>query len=115
GGAGGGRGDCGWGVSVQQTGDGGYSVGGQTIDGGSGSACPPLSGRSCALVEKLDSAGKLTWARVYAVSLTGTVIDQIRQTTDGGYIAAGSFTGPNQYTGALILKLDSAGNVQWQK
>jgi len=111
----GGPGDYAYGVSVQQTADGGYILGGQTIDCGSGSTCAPLSGRSCALVEKLDSAGKLTWARVYAVSLTGTVIDQIRQTTDGGYIAAGSFTGPNQYTGALILKLDSAGNVQWQK
>src|SRR5215472_12549805 len=104
------QGDYAYGVSVQQTADGGYIVGGQTIDCGSGSTCPPLSGRSCALVEKLDSAGRLTWARAYAVSLTGTVIDQIRQTTDGGYIAAGSFTGPNQYTGALLLKLDSAGN-----
>src|SRR5215467_11002153 len=111
----GGPGDYAYGVSVQQTADGGYIVGGQTIDCGSGSTCPPLSGRSCALVEKLDPAGKLTWARVYAASLNGSVLDQIRQTTDGGYIAAGSFTGPNQYTGALILKLDSAGNVQWQK
>jgi hypothetical protein len=111
----GGPGDYAYGVSVQQTADGGYIVGGQAVDCGSGSTCAPLSGRSCALVEKLDPAGKLTWARVYAVSLTGTVIDQIWQTTDGGYIAAGSFTGPNQYTGVLILKLDSAGNVQWQE
>src|SRR5690348_15353099 len=45
----------------------------------------------------------------------GSALQQIRQTADGGYIAAGSFTDANQDTGALLLKLDSAGNVQWQK
>jgi hypothetical protein len=108
-------GDYADGVSVQQTADGGYVVAGQAIDCGSGSSCPPLSGRSCALVEKLDPAGRLTWARVYAASLYGSVIDQIRPTADGGYIAAGSFTDSSQDTGALLLKLDSAGTVQWQK
>jgi hypothetical protein len=108
-------GDYADGVSVQQTADGGYIVAGQTIDCGSGTSCPPLSGRSCALVEKLDAAGKLTWARVYAASLYGSVIDQIRQAADGGYIAVGSVTNADQDTGALLLKLDSLGNVQWHK
>src|SRR5262249_52822528 len=45
----------------------------------------------------------------------GSDISQIRQTADGGYIAAGSFTDASQNTGALLLKLDSAGNVQWQQ
>ena len=88
---------------------------GQTIDCGSGTSCPALSGRSCALVEKLDPAGKLTWARVYAASLRGSELNQIQQTADGGYIAVGSITDSRGYTGALILSLDSAGNVQWQK
>src|SRR6516162_5550962 len=108
-------GDYADGVSVQQTADGGYVVAGQAIDCGSGSSCPPLSGRSCALVEKLDPAGKLTWARVYPAGSDGSSINQIRQTADGGYIAVGSFTDASQDTGALLLKLDSAGNVQWQK
>ena len=108
-------GDYADGVSVQQTADGGYVVAGGTIDCGSGSSCPPLSGRSCALVEKLDSAGKLTWARVYQAGPDGSALQQIRQTADGGYIAAGSFTDASQDTGALLLKLDSAGNVQWQR
>src|SRR5215469_693854 len=108
-------GDYADGVSVQQTADGGYVVAGGAIDCGSGSSCPPLSGRSCALVEKLDAAGKLTWARVYAAGPDGSAISQIRQAADGGYIAAGSFTDASQNTGALLLKLDSAGNVQWQK
>jgi hypothetical protein len=108
-------GDYADGVSVQQTSDGGYVVAGGTIDCGSGSSCPPLSGRSCALVEKLDAAGRLTWARVYAAGPDGSAISQIRQAADGGYIAAGSFTDASQNTGALLLKLDSAGNVQWQQ
>src|SRR5262249_2429828 len=103
------------GVSVQQTADGGYVVAGGTIDCGSGTSCPPLSGRSCALAEKLDSAGKLTWARVYQAGPDGSALQQIRQTADGGYIAAGSFTDSSQDTGALLLKLDSAGNIQWQR
>src|SRR5215469_1586035 len=108
-------GDYADGVSVQQTVDGGYVVAGGTIDCGSGSSCPPLSGRSCALVEKLDPAGRLTWARAYAAGPDGSALSQIRQAADGGYIAAGSFTDASQNTGALLLKLDSAGNVQWQK
>jgi hypothetical protein len=108
-------GDYADGVSVQQTADGGYIVAGGTIDCGSGTSCPPLSGRSCALVEKLNSAGGLTWARAYQAGPDGSQISQIRQTADGGYIAAGSFTDSNQDTGALLLKLDSTGNVQWQK
>ena len=108
-------GDYADGVSVQQTADGGYVVAGGTIDCGSGTSCPPLSGRSCALVEKLDSAGKLTWARVYQAGPDGSALQQIRQTADGGYIAAGSFTDASQDTGALLLKLDSTGNVQWQR
>jgi hypothetical protein len=108
-------GDYADGVSVQQTADGGYVVAGGTIDCGSGSSCPPLSGRSCALAEKLDAAGKLTWARAYEAGPDGSSISQIRQTADGGYIAAGAFTDSSQNTGALLLKLDSAGNVQWQK
>jgi hypothetical protein len=108
-------GDYADGVSVQQTADGGYIAAGGTVDCGSGSSCPPLSGRSCALAEKLDPAGKLTWARVYQAGFAGSDIYQIRQTADGGYIAAGVFTDASQDTGALLLKLDGAGNVQWQK
>src|SRR5262249_56895902 len=65
--------------------------------------------------QKLDAAGKLTWARAYQAGFAGSDISQIRQTADGGYIAAGSFTDASQNTGALLLKLDSAGNVQWQQ
>jgi hypothetical protein len=109
-------GDYSVGVSLQQTNNGGYILGGATIGCGSGSSCPPLSGIECAFVEKLDSGGKLVWAYVYAAGSAGSGISQIRQTSDSGFIAVGSATiTAGQPSGALILKLDSQGNVQWQK
>ena len=101
------------GVSVQQTADGGYVVGGGTIGCGSSTVCPLLSGIQCALVERLDATGGLVWARVYSTGATSTAINRIRQTSDGGFIAVGS--AQNDRIGALILKLDSSGNVQWQR
>jgi hypothetical protein len=103
------------GVSVQQTTDGGYVVGGGTIGCGSATICPPSSGIQCALVEKLDSSGRVSWAHVYGAGAAGSAITQIKQTTSGDYIAVGSVTDAAQNTGALILKLDSLGDVQWQR
>jgi hypothetical protein len=103
------------GVSVQQTTDGGYIVGGGTIGCGSSSSCPPTSGIQCAFVEKVGQGGNLLWAYVYPAGAAGSSIRQIRQTSDGGYVAVGTTTDLNQNTGALILKLDSQGIVQWQR
>ena len=99
------------GVAVQQTSDGGYVVAGGTVNCGSGATCAPLGGLQCAMVQKFDAAGRLTWARAY---LPGAGITQIRQTGDGGYIAAGTYTSATD-TGALLLKLTRNGTVQWQR
>lgn len=108
-------GDYADGVWVGQASDGGYVVGGGTVDCGSGTTCPPLSGRSCALVEKLTSAGAVTWARAYAAGPDGSAINQIKQTAGGGYIAVGSVTEASGEPAAMLLKLDSSGKVQWQQ
>jgi hypothetical protein len=107
-----------YGVSLQQTTDGGYVIGGGTIGCGSGTICPFLSGIHCGLIEKLDASGKLVWAQVYSTGKASTAISQIRQTSDGGYVAAGSIHDSSQNTGALsglVLKVDSHGTVQWQR
>ncbi len=54
-----------------------------------------------------------------------TASNAIRQTSDGGFVAAGSTYDSSQNTGAvsalilkvdgLILKVDGQGNVQWQR
>jgi hypothetical protein len=102
-------------VSLQQTSDGGYVLAGGTIGCGSGSECPELTGLQCGLIERLDSAGQIVWARVYSADADGTGFWQIKQTSDGGYVAVGNATDVNHNSGALILKLDSLGNVQWQR
>ncbi len=103
------------GISVHQTADGGYILGGGTVGCGSGADCPSSSGIQCAWVARLDSGGMLVWEHAYSAGSAGSGITQIRPTSDGGYIAAGSATTANYYTGALILKLDSQGGVQWQR
>ncbi len=90
-------------------------IGGGTIDCGSNSSCPELSGQNCALVEKLDSAGQLVWSFAYKAGPHGSDLTAIRQTRDDGYIAVGSATASSDYPGALIIKLSGAGAVQWQR
>jgi hypothetical protein len=108
-------GDYADGVSAQQTSDGGYVVAGGTVGCGSTSVCPSTSGIQCAMVEKLDKLGNVSWSNVYLAGEGGSAITQIKQTSDGGYIAVGSATNNSQSTGALALKLDGVGNLQWER
>ena len=94
--------------SIQQTTDGGYIVAGSTESLGTG-------GKDVYIL-KLNSKGEIEWQRIF----DGGSNDQatsIQQTTDGGYIVAGwteSF-GFGYYTDIYILKLNSKGEVEWQK
>lgn len=93
--------------SIQQTSDGGYIVAGQTASWGAGGFD--------AWVLKLDANGNIQWQKAYGGSGDDDAAS-VAQTADGGYIVAGdtySF-GAGGYD-AWILKLDEAGNIQWQK
>lgn len=93
--------------SVQHTQDGGYAVAGVTGSFGAGSGD--------AWIIKLHPDGAVAWQKTYG----GTEWDEansIRQTSDGGYIVAGSTWSFGAGGADLwVLKLDSGGNVQWQK
>ncbi len=107
-------GDYSLGVSVQQTTDGSYVIAGGAVGCGSATTCP--SGTiQCSIVEKLDSAGNVVWAYDYIGSSGGSYLNEIRQTSDGGYIAVGGTSANGGENGALILKLSSSGSVQWQE
>ena len=100
----------GWGfdhaTSVQQTSDGGYIVAGFTTSFGA-------AGYYDALVLKLKPNGDTEWAKM----LGGGDADSgysIQQTSDGGYILAGTTHGAG-YSDALIVKLKSNGEIDWQK
>jgi hypothetical protein len=94
---------------VEQTGDGGYVVAGTV-----GAASDAL-----AWVFKLDPAGEIEWHRGFGVS-GYNVAYSVRQTQDGGYIViAEAMTrapiGYFLYSDSLLIRLDSDGNVMWQK
>ena len=72
-------------------------------------------------VVKIDSAGSLVWQKCYGGSANEWLSDGLK-TSDGGYILAGSsFSVDGQVSGNhggfdyWIVKIDSSGNIQWQK
>jgi len=93
--------------SIQKTKDGGYIVAGLTQSFGSGGY------DACAL--KLNSKGEVQWQKTFG-GLDDDISNSVQQTTDGGYIIAGwtkSFGAGGE--DAYILKLNSKGEIEWQK
>jgi hypothetical protein len=102
------------GLALQQTGDGGYVVGGGTRDCDFSPICPYLTSQGCGLIQKLDASGDLVWSRVYSSSTRDTTFEDVKQTSDGGFVAVGTFDDENGDHGSVVLKLDGIGVVQWQ-
>lgn len=91
---------------IKQTTDGGYIVGGFTSPG---------EGYYDLLILKLTSTGDVTWQKTYGTArldFIGETFNSIQQTSDGGYIVLGDTPGD---VDLWVLKLDSTGNVSWQK
>jgi hypothetical protein len=118
--------------SIEQTTDGGYIVaGGTSSDDGD------VSGNHVNLdqsvfdywIVKLDAIGNIQWQRCLGGSdnewsgTSGLFSEySIEQTTDGGYIVAGSassndgdVSGNHGGYDYWIVKLDVTGNIQWQR
>ncbi len=104
--------------SIQPTADGGYVVAGvaKSMDG-------DVSGSHGidAWTVKLDGSGNIVWQK--ALGGTGTdVANAIQQTSDGGYIVAGytsstdgDVTSNYGVVDYWVVKLNSSGNIVWQK
>ncbi len=92
-------------VSVKQTSDNGYILTGR-IRGSSGG--------DDIMVVKLSSSGAIQWQKEYRTT-NSVVSTSIQQTRDGGYIVVGNFSQQYPEENGLMLKLDSDGNIQWQK
>ena len=92
---------------ARQTTDGGYIVGAGTASSG--------AGEGDAWVLKLDADGNVIWQKTYG-GADDDNINSIQQTTDGGYVVAGSTKSFGRgLDDAWVFKLDGNGNVTWQK
>jgi hypothetical protein len=92
--------------TIRQTSDGGFIVTGALA----------VPGASYDLwVLKLDSSGGIQWQKTYG-GINQDDGSWIEQTNDGGYIVVGDTQSYGAGTNdAWILKLDQAGDVQWQQ
>ncbi|MDR2353179.1 MAG: T9SS C-terminal target domain-containing protein [Deltaproteobacteria bacterium] len=105
--------------NVLETADGGF-----IIIGASDSADGDVTdnhGESDAWIVKLNSQGNLEWQKSLGGSLEDS-INSIQQTSDGGFIAVGQtksrdgdVTENHGGDDLWIIKMDSQGNVLWQK
>jgi hypothetical protein len=101
--------------SVQVTADGGYVLAG----GEEGCFTPQCTSAgfgtlNCAVAVKLSSGGRLQWQQFYAGAFQSSA-NEIRQTSDGGYVIAGTTQDSSNNSNGWVAKLDSNGNAQWQK
>ncbi len=109
-------------VSIQQTFEGGFILGGMSYSDVSGDKTEDSFGPPDYWIVKTDSIGNLQWQN----TIGGSNYDELRsiqQTTDGGYILGGysssniSGDKTENTKGVLdywVLKTDSTGGIQWQ-
>ena len=109
-------------ISIIQTSDGGYMLGGHSESSISGDKTENGIGYADYWILKVDFAGNIEWQN----TIGGPDVDNlysIIQTVDGGYLLGGSsdsdwggdkFEYSNGEEDFWIVKTDSVGNIQWQ-
>ncbi|MCL0056836.1 hypothetical protein M1N50_00740 [Dehalococcoidia bacterium] len=105
------------GASVEQTACGGFIIAGRTASFG--------AGKDDAWLIKTDPEGNKEWSQAFGSS-EGDWASSVWQTTDGGFIVAGTITTlnillavptgvppPTPITCIWVVKTDAHGNIQW--
>jgi len=112
--------DADYGMSIQETTDGGFILVGSTTSNATGDV-GSSHGSTDAWVVKLTPAGAIEWQRCLGGSLYDPAY-AILQTADGGYILAGQTTsndgvvsGNHGSSDAWIVRLTREGGIDWQR
>ncbi|HYV95546.1 MAG TPA: T9SS type A sorting domain-containing protein [Chitinophagales bacterium] len=108
--------------SVKQTNDGGYIVSGYSeSDNGDVTGHHGFTYSSDYWIVKLNTSGNIVWQKSFGGS-NDDEAGTIQQTTDGGFIVAGTsrsndgnVSGNHGYEDYWILKLDTSGDILWKK
>ena len=107
--------------SVLPTADGGYVVAGDTASDDGDVSGNHGGGYWDGWIVKIDNCGNIKWQKCLGGSNLDS-LDDIEQTTDGGYITVGeTYSNDGDVIGThggpdiWVVKLDPDGNVQWQK
>lgn len=107
------------GETVLATSDGGFILGGYTSS--TNGDVVGNDGITDVWIVKFDASGSISWQKCFGGSLL-EIVNDITSTNDGGYIFTGysrSSDGDLQTnkggSDLWIVKLDSQGNIQWQK
>jgi PKD repeat protein len=109
-------------LSIQQTTDGGYILGGYSRSGISGDKTEANQGSSDYWVVKLSATGTIQWQNTIGGS-SNDYLQSIQQTTDGGYILGGysnsNISGDKTETSQgdsdyWVVKLTGTGTIEWQ-
>jgi hypothetical protein len=113
-------------VSLQQTNDGGYILGGNSTSNKSGEKSENNRGLSFSYdywLVKITSAGTIQWDKTIGGS-GEEIISCLRQTSEGGYIIGGTSSSNKSgektengrgFEDFWVLKLNRFGNIQWDK
>lgn len=108
-------------ADIQNTTDGGYILAANTLS--SDGDVPGNKGVNDYWIVKLNSTGDIVWSKTFG-GTRNDLAHSVKQTNDGGYIVAGGVrsddgdvTGNHSFDfyDAWIIKLDSTGDMQWQK
>jgi len=108
------------GLDIKATHDGNYVV--LNLANPIDTALPCNKGMSDVWLFKMDPAGNILWERCYGGSDLDGLGGSIEPTADGGYIFAtqtasgdGDVSGYHGGKDVWIVKLDTVGNIQWER
>lgn len=110
-------------ISVKETKDGGFIIGGYSSSGVSGEKTENSRGGDDFWVIKLDSNRNIIWDKTYGGNGTDR-LTSIIETNDGGYLIGGvsnsNISGDKTENSRglndiWLIKINSNGNIEWQK